>query len=163
MKIIKPILLILLGSILALAISRCAGLCRRWERIQILESPGRHHVAALSRLYGYIDVNFRITLDGKRIYWSPDCAPNYSLPFRETLAWDTTGKILVFQLAGETVFAYNIDSGKPVDPKRFSTIQIPIVTLDDIGFEGRHLFREQAQEDIQQLPAGDRLKAPTEE
>ena len=159
MKIVRPILWIMLGVTLALAVPRCRELLGRWECIQVLESPDRTHVARLYRLYGYIDVNFRITLNGKRVYWSPDCAPDDTIPFGETLAWDSTGAILVFRLAGETVFAYDVSSGAIVEPKVFATIRVPAVTLDRIGFEGRQLLREQTRGNVQRSTEGDSPKA----
>ena len=148
MKSLKPILFVLTDVVLAVALPniwRELGLIGHWERIQILETKDHAHTAKLYRLYGYIDVNFRIILDGKRIYWSPDCAPDYTLPFGETLAWDTTGKIILFRLAGETVFAYDISTGRSLAPKDFTNIQMPSVTLDNIGFEGRHQLRQELE------------------
>lgn len=143
MKILRYILFILLGVVLTVALPKFARILGRWECIQILETQDHAHVAKLYRLYGYIDVNFRIMLDGKKIYWSPDCAPNYTLPFRETMTWDETGKILVFQLADQNVFAYNIMTRKVITPELLVEIKTPRITLNDIGFEGRHQLRQE--------------------
>lgn len=113
----------------------------RWHRIQLLRTPDGTRVATLERLYGYVDVNFRIRLDGKLIHHSWDCAPHEELPFRETLAWDTSGKILTLELCGERVFAYDMTTGTEIDPSRFPTIEVPQPTLKDIGFEGLQELR----------------------
>ena len=138
MKILRPILFVLLGAVLAVGLPRCGCIFGHWECIQILKARDHAHIAKLYRLYGYIDVNFRIVLDGKRIYWSPDCAPDYSLPFRETMAWDETGSILVFQLAGQNVFAYDLATREAIAPELLKGIRTPRITLNDMGFEGRH-------------------------
>ena len=143
MKILRPILLVLLGAVLAVALPRCGRIFGHWKCIQILETQDHAHTVKLYRLYGYIDVNFRIELDGKRIYWSPDCAPDKSLPFRETMAWDETGNILVFQLAGRNVYAYNLVTSEAIAPELLKGIKTPRITLNDIGFEGRHQFEQE--------------------
>lgn len=116
-----------------------------WRQVQELRSRDRQHIAQLERLYGYIDVDFRVSLDGKVIHRSWDCSPDDTLPFRETLAWDESGDVLVFELAGEPVFAYDVAARSEVDPSRFKSLVIPRVTLEDIGFEGRRDLRRRMQ------------------
>jgi len=117
-----------------------------WRTVQVLQSADRQHVAKLDRLYGDIDTNFRITLDGEKIHHSYDCAPRETIPCRETLAWDTTGKVLVFELANEIVFAYDLPSQAEIHPSRFDEITVPTITLDDIGFDGEDDLRRRQQE-----------------
>ena len=107
--------------------------------VQVLRSSDAQHSAELRRIEG-LDVNFLVFLNGKRVHRSHDCSPNKSIPFRETLAWDNTGKILVLQLAGRTVFAVDVHSGQEVHSRDFGTIKLPKVTLKDIGFEGLDKF-----------------------
>jgi hypothetical protein len=142
MKAVRGLILILLGAALALVLPALArGIFGHWQRIQVLRSRDCQHTAELYRLYGYIDANFEIHLDGKRIHRSPDCVPDPALPFRETLAWDVSGNVLLFQLAGETVFAYDLPSRAEISVDQFSAIEVPKVTLEDIAFEGFHKVR----------------------
>ena len=117
----------------------------RWKTIQVLRSADRQHIAQLERLYGHIDVNFLVTLDSDVIHHSADCAHKESIPFRETLAWDETANVLVFQLANETVFAYDVASRSEIDPSRYESLVLPTVTLKDIGFEGEGELRRRMQ------------------
>ena len=75
--------------------------------VQRLASLDRTHLAILERVDN-IDLNFRILLDGQKIYHSPDFKPNSSLPFRETLLWDITGKQLLFEITGRRLFGYDV-------------------------------------------------------
>jgi hypothetical protein len=117
-----------------------------WERVQLLRSADQNHVAELERLYGYIDTNFCVTLDSRVIHRSWDCAPDERIPFRETLAWDTTGNVLVFELANEIVFAWDVPSQTEIHPSRFDEITVPQITLKDIGFEGRDELQLEKQQ-----------------
>jgi hypothetical protein len=142
MKTVRLLSLILLGAALALVLPALKrDMLGYWQRIQVLRSRDRQHTAELYRLYGYIDANFEIHLDGKRIYRSPDCAPDATLPFRETLAWDVSGKVLLFQLAGETVFAYDLPAGAEISAHELCTIAVPQITLEEIAFEGLQKVR----------------------
>lgn len=103
--------------------------------------------AELWRSYGWIDVNFRVRWKGRTIHVSNDCRSTLTIPFRELLAWDETGRILVFQLAGDTVFAFDTATERKLEPHEFEMLTLPTVTLDDIGFEGlRQLRREMKNE-----------------
>lgn len=137
--------LIALALLFAVPVWLFWGLLPHWQRVQVLESADRQHVATLERLYGGFDTNFRVKLDGKEIHWSWDCRPTETIPFRETLAWDESGSVLVFELANEIVFAYDLPSHSEVDPMEFHSLKIPAITLDDIGFEGRDELRSRQQ------------------
>lgn len=142
-------------AVLGLRVISGTMLFPKWRCIQVLRTPDLEHVAKLHRLYGYIDVNFKITLDGNKIYHSRDCAPDASLPFRETLAWDASGKVLVFQLADQIVFAFDTALQRELYPGEFSALVLPVVTLDDIGFGGRHELKDMIQDNIQQSSSSD--------
>lgn len=109
-----------------------------WKPIQVLESPDRTHphTATLSRLYGYIDANFKIILDGKRIYSSPDFAPNNTLAFREFMTWDDSGKILIFIVADKILFAYDTEKSQSLPSDAFTTLKLQLPTLRDLHYEG---------------------------
>jgi len=67
------------------------------------------------------------------------------------MLWDETGKILVFQLAGYNVFAYDIDTDKEIPREKLKHIKIPEITLSDIGFADTHLFESNENEPSDQL------------
>jgi hypothetical protein len=145
--------LAIVGVIFVVPVLLVLPLLGDWERVQVLQSADRRHLAELERLYGYIDVNFCITLDGKEIHRSWDCAPNATIPFRETLAWDDTGNVLVFELANEIVFAYDLPSQTEIPPSRFDEITVPKITLKDIGFEGRDELELEKQQGTEPVAA----------
>lgn len=110
---------------------------QEWRPVQTLRSTDRQHVAQLERLDGRMEVRFRVSLDGEVLHDSRGCTPHENLPFRETLAWDRSDKQLVFQLANAIVFAWDVPSQTEIHPSRFDEIDVPTITLKDIGFEGR--------------------------
>jgi hypothetical protein len=70
-------------------------------------NPTGSHRAKLVRHQG-IDVNFKVVADGETIYYSPDFAP-VEFDFREQIAWDKTGNIVVLEVAGKRLFAYDAE------------------------------------------------------
>lgn len=74
--------------------------------IQRLRS-GIGHSALLYKKGIIVDINFVVTVDGKQVYVSPDYAAFQDRLYRETLVWDKTGQIVVLELMGKRVFAYN--------------------------------------------------------
>jgi hypothetical protein len=80
-----------------------------WGRnVQTLYSPGgAEHQAALLKKYNLADINFIVKVDGVRVYESSDLMPFRDHSYRETLVWDKTGKIVVLELMGKRVFAYD--------------------------------------------------------
>ncbi len=74
--------------------------------IQTLHSPNPGHTAVLRRKHTLVDFNFIVEVNGEAVYRSPDlCAADRSL--RETLVWDKSGQVVVLELMGKRVFAYN--------------------------------------------------------
>jgi hypothetical protein len=109
----------------------------RDERVvQIIKSPKEKHEAQLIRRYAFLDLNFVIELDGKRIYTSPDFRPNYTIPFRETLLWDESGHYLVFEVNWQRLWGYNVFNRKPLTPAELRTVKIPKVKPEDLGYSG---------------------------
>jgi hypothetical protein len=78
----------------------------RTTKLQTLESADDKYVANLSRIDG-IDRNYVVKVNGARVYTSPDFAPANEIPFRESLAWDASGKIVVLEVAGHRIFGYD--------------------------------------------------------
>ncbi|PQV62452.1 hypothetical protein B1R32_13410 [Abditibacterium utsteinense] len=104
--------------------------------VQRLASPDRAHLAVLERVDN-IDFNFRILLDGQKIYHSPDFNPNSSLPFRETLLWDTTGKLLIFQVTRRQLFGYDVLQQRVLSGAEVLQAKVATPTEMEISFEGK--------------------------
>lgn len=128
----------LMGALALFLFDRVLTVFGEWRTIQVIKTADRGHTAELRRLYGYIDVNFEIHVDGRKIYHSPDFAPAYDRPFREWITWDEGRKNVVFMAADQILFAYNLDNRTSVPTKDFSSLVIPRYTLLDIGYEGEY-------------------------
>lgn len=83
------------------------------KNVQVLESPETNHRAALIKKYNIADINFIVKVDGEPVYESADLMPFPDHMYRETLVWDKTGRVVVLELMGKRVFAYDT-----VDRKR---------------------------------------------
>lgn len=95
-------------------------------------SPDGQHTAKLVRVQG-IDVNFRVTVDGSRIYSSPDFAPR-SADFREHLFWDAKSEVVVLKVAGRRIFAYKLSENRPLTESELPEIEL--TPFEELGFEG---------------------------
>jgi hypothetical protein len=95
-------------------------------------SPDGRHVAKLVRVQG-IDVNFRVYVDGDRVYSSADFAP-VPTDFREQLAWDESGQAVVLEVAGIRLFGYHAGERRPLTAEKLSKVEF--TPLADLGFEG---------------------------
>lgn len=82
--------------------------------LQTLISPDNKHHAVLTKKYNLADENFVVTVDGKQVYISPDYAPLQSGLYRETLQWDETGRVVLLELLGKRVFAYDTFTRQPL-------------------------------------------------
>lgn len=83
------------------------------RQIQKLESPSnRSDIATLHKTNGLGDLSFIVKLNGIEIYHSPDYAALPDHLYRETLLWDKTGEVIVFELMGKRVFAFNTRTKK---------------------------------------------------
>lgn len=135
-KNLPKIGLFLAGALALFAVQKVATSLAEWRTIQVLQTSDRKHTAELKRLYGYIDVNFKILVDGNRVYWSPDFAPREDQTFREWIGWDEKQENLVFVVSDQILFAYNLRSGQPVPQKELSSLVIHPSSFSELGYEG---------------------------
>jgi hypothetical protein len=106
------------------------------KTLQVTESPNGEHQVRLSRLDG-IDRNYKVTVDGRKVYSSPDFAPRSDLGFREALVWDATGQVVVLEIAGRRLFGYDVEKQKPLaDDELLSLKLAPEPDLGEYMFEG---------------------------
>jgi hypothetical protein len=104
--------------------------------IQMLNSPYGKYRAVLKRIDS-IDVNFYVIVNGKRVYMSPDFAPNSEVDFRERLVWDKTGRCLILEVTGRRLFGYNADAKKELPDAELMSIEYaPEPNEREYGFEG---------------------------
>ncbi len=89
--------------------------------VQSKSNPTGSHKAKLIRFQG-IDVNFRVIVDGENSYYSPDFAP-VEFDFREQIAWDKTGNIIVLEVAGKRLFAYNAEQRKQLSDSELLSVE----------------------------------------
>jgi hypothetical protein len=92
--------------------------------VQILESQDGQLKAELIRRHALFDLNFIIRLNGRQIYRSEDFRPNYTVPFRETILWDKTGENLIFEVAGQRLFGYNVTAKRKLLDKELRALQV---------------------------------------
>lgn len=79
------------------------------RHLQTLHAPETNHQAVLLKKHNLADINFVVKVDGKRVYFSSDYIPYPDHLYRETLVWDKTGRIVVLELMGKRVFAYDAE------------------------------------------------------
>ena len=104
--------------------------------VQILYSLECKHKTVLNRLDG-IDLNFFVIVDGRKVYSSPDFAPNWKVDFKERLAWDKSGTVVVLEVIGRRLFGYDTKKGRPLsDSELLSVEYAPEPALWEYGFEG---------------------------
>ena len=95
-------------------------------------SPDRQHTATLSRVQG-IDVNFRVTIDGTRLYGSPDFAP-IRADFREQLIWDSNSQAVFLEVAGRRIFGYHVVKKRTLTDSEL--LEIHLTPFEELRFEG---------------------------
>ena len=71
-------------------------------------------MAKLLKKHNLGDINFIVKVDGERVYESSDLMPFPDHVYRETLLWDKTDTVVVLELMGKRVFAYNADEKREV-------------------------------------------------
>ena len=102
-----------------------------WGRnIQTLESPAGDHRVSLLKKHNLADINFIVKVDGVRVYESPDLMPFPDRLYRETLVWDKTGKIVVLELMGKRVFAYDVVNKRRLGKGELAQYQLYPVPSD---------------------------------
>jgi hypothetical protein len=85
------------------------------QNIQTLDSPNAAHRASLLKKYNLADINFIVKVDGVRVYESPDLIPFADRSYREALVWDKTGRVVMLELMGKRVFAYDAISKRRLE------------------------------------------------
>ena len=102
--------------------------------VQILESADGRHTAQLIRKHSFLELNFIVHLNDEKIYTTPDFRPNNKVPFRETLAWDESGRYLVFEVGGERLFGYNIQKKQSVSYKELMVLKVRYPKFEEFGY-----------------------------
>jgi hypothetical protein len=101
--------------------------------IQNKLNPKGSHRAKLLRHQG-IDVNFKLLIDGERVYYSPDFAP-VEYDFREQITWDKTGNIVVLEVAGKRLFAYDAEQKRQLSDSELLAVEY--VPFSAYHYEGK--------------------------
>lgn len=95
-------------------------------------SPDGRHFAKLVRIDG-IDVIFRVVVDGRQVYSSPDFAPT-SADCREQIAWTANNSVVVLEVGGERIFGYDAVERRELSNAELLDVQFTPFT--ELGFEG---------------------------
>ena len=104
--------------------------------VHILKSPDGNITAKLIRRHRFLDLNFIVELNDKQIFTTPDFKPNYQIPFRETLIWDTTGKKLILEIGGRRIFGYSTTYHKRLPDEELLALDVRELKLEDYGYSG---------------------------
>lgn len=95
-------------------------------------SPDGQNSAKLIRVQA-IDVNFRLIVDGKCVYISPDFAPTHA-DFREQVIWSPDSSAVVLEVANRRVFGYHVREKRTLTEVELADVQF--TPFEDLGFEG---------------------------
>ncbi len=82
--------------------------------VRVADAPNGLHTAKLRKKVNLADINFILTVDGQEVYRSNDLATLTNGSYREMLMWDETGRLVVVELMGKRVFAYDIIERRPL-------------------------------------------------
>jgi hypothetical protein len=96
-----------------------------WMHLQTLESSGRDHRADLWRIDSGVDRNYRVDVDGTKVFSSNDFAPRLDIPYRETLCWDRSGHVVILEIAGHRVFGYDVAAGRRLSDPELLAAEAP--------------------------------------
>ncbi len=118
-KVLLTLLAIFLGLMFLPAM---IGLSR--TKLQTLQSPDGLHTAELVRS-DHLDRNYIVRVDGARVYVSPDFSPRNDLPYRETLAWDETGRVVVLEVARRRIFGYDAVKRETLSEEELLAVEFP--------------------------------------
>lgn len=91
--------------------------------VQSKINPTDSHKATLVRYQG-IDVNFKVVVDGEQVYYSPDFIP-VRFDFREQISWDITGNIVILEVAGKRIFAYDAEQKRKLSDSEVLAVEYP--------------------------------------
>ena len=100
--------------------------------VQILESPDNRFKAELIRRHDFLDLNFFVQLNGEQIFRSEDFRPNNTVPFRETILWDTTGENLIFEIGGHRLFGYSLATKRKLSDKELLALKAKKPKFEDL-------------------------------
>jgi hypothetical protein len=101
--------------------------------VQSKANASKTHTAKLVRYKG-IDINFAVQVDGERIYFSPDFAP-VDYDFREQIAWDKTGTIVVLEVAGKRLFGFDADRKRQLSDEELYKVEY--IPFSEYRYEGK--------------------------
>ena len=93
--------------------------------LMTLTTRDRSHRAVLIRSDVFVDRNYIVKVDGQRVYVSPDFAPRHDLPYRETLLWDRTGRVVLLEIAGHRLFGYDVSRGRALTTSELLAAELP--------------------------------------
>ncbi len=94
------------------------------KNVQTLESPDGVHRAVMLKKYNLADMNFIVKVDGARVYESTDLMSFPDHLYRETLVWDETGRVVVLELMGKRVFAYDTQAKRRLQKGELSQYKL---------------------------------------
>ncbi|MEJ7624483.1 MAG: hypothetical protein WKF34_10875 [Pyrinomonadaceae bacterium] len=133
MKVFKWSVIVLVSIVLGIAGLFALVYFSSVTTVQNKLSPTGSHRAKLVRHQG-IDVNFKVVVDGETIYYSPDFAP-VEFDFREQITWDKTGNVVVLEVAGKRLFAYDAKQKRQLaDDELLSVEYVPFY---EYRYEGK--------------------------
>lgn len=131
----KVILILVVAFVVSIGILAAIFYFAFTTKLQMLYSPDSKHHAELIRT-DFIDRNYRVRVDGATVYQSPDFAPRRDIPFRETLVWDASGKIVIFEVGGHRVFGFDTSTAKSLSDRQLLAVELaPVPMLWDYHFE----------------------------
>ena len=109
----------------------------RWtgDTVQRLCTVDHKHCAELKRRM-FLDLNFLVKLNGKNIFMTEDFMPNDTLPHRETLVWDDSGKILLLEIAGRRIYGYDTEAGRQLRNDELLAIKVSPIPLSVYQYAG---------------------------
>src|SRR5690606_9831226 len=77
------------------------------RHFQTVYAPDGGHIASLYKKHNLGDINFIVDVDGETVFRSADLMPLVDGQYRETLIWDKSGRVVVFEMMGKRIFAYD--------------------------------------------------------
>ena len=129
--------LLIVGSAIAVIVVACACFVALFYysmvwTVMTKRSPDSLHTATLTRFNG-IDLIFSVTVDGMRVYDSPDFAPA-PVDFREQLIWATDSTAVVLEVAGQRIFGYHVGEKRSLRDSELYALRL--TPFHELGFEG---------------------------
>jgi hypothetical protein len=129
--------LLVIGSAVGVVVLVFAGFLAMFyssmvSTVMTKRSPDRQHTAKLTRVDG-IDVIFKVTIDGTRVYSSPDFAP-VSADFREQLIWGSDSMAVVLEVAGRRIYGYHVGEKRSLTDSELH--QVHLTPFEELRFEG---------------------------